>query len=210
MIQQSNYPWDGDIHLTVKSKSAIDFNLLLRIPGWARNEAIPGDLYQFQKAGASQGIIKINGQQVKYEIVKGYAVINRKWRGDDVVEIALPMEVKKVIANTNVKDDIGKLALQRGPIIYCAEWKDNNGRTSNLVLPEQAVITSTYQPALLNGVITLETELRAVQVDTTGLNVSTQKQRLVAIPYYAWANRGKGEMNIWFPAIVKDIDLISK
>jgi DUF1680 family protein len=100
--------------------------------------------------------------------------------------------------------------LERGPILYCAEWPDNNGSTGNILLPEQASFSSTFRPLLLNGVVTLEADLPAVLVDKTGLIVSTEKRRFTAIPYYSWANRGKGEMNVWFPSKIKEVDLISK
>lgn len=210
LSQQSNYPWDGHIRVTLKPRSPLNFRLLLRIPGWAKNEPTPGDLYRFQNFADSPIVIKINGQECKYEMEKGYAVLTRKWKEGDIIELLLPMEVKKISANSNVKNDLGKLALERGPILYCAEWPDNNGRTGNIILPEQASFSSTFRPLLLNGIITLEAELPTVIVDKTGLNVSTEKRRFTAIPYYSWANRGKGEMNVWFPSKLKEIDLISK
>jgi len=102
------------------------------------------------------------------------------------------------------------VALQRGPIVYCAEWADNAGRTSNFIVPVQAVFSTKYEPELLHGIVTLQGEGARVVVGGDGLDVSTQKAPIVAIPYYAWANRGKGEMNIWFPAKVTDVELLTK
>ncbi len=107
------------------------------------------------------------------------------------------MEVRKVIANENVKDDIGKIALQRGPIMYCAEWIDNNGKTSNLFIPSATQFNYEYKAGLLNGVMVLKAEVPAVVIK--GDTINTIKQSFTAIPYYSWANRGKGEMNVWFP-----------
>ena len=211
IMQQSNYPWDGNIHLKVNTPKAQNFSLLLRIPGWARGEAIPGGLYQFEPGAAAEPItIRVNGQVVKAEINGGYATINRTWKKNDSIELVLPMPVHKVIAMDSVKEDIGKLAIQRGPLVYCAEWVDNNNRTGNLILPQDASFTSSYQPTLLNGIVTLQTDGRRVEVDPTGFQVSTKKEHIVAIPYYAWAHRGKGEMNIWFPGKLTDIELLTK
>jgi DUF1680 family protein len=212
LIQQNNYPWEGNIRLTVNPKRTSDFGLLLRIPGWARNEAIPGGLYKFlgDQTAAPRPVLTINGQHVDYELVKGYAVIRRSWKKNDVIELTLPMDVKRVTANEKVSDDIGKLALQRGPVIYCAEWTDNGGKTSNLILPENTAVEARFDPAILNGVTVLQTDGQAVIIAPSGLQVSTRPQRITAIPYYAWANRGKGEMNIWFPEKVREVDLIAK
>jgi DUF1680 family protein len=211
LIQQSNYPWGGDIRITVNPKKSSDFSLLLRIPGWARNEAIPGDLYRFRdSAPAVKPLLKVNGLKVEYECQKGYAVIRRTWKKNDRIELVLPMEVRKVVADTGLKEGAGKLALQRGPVIYCAEWVDNNGRTSNLILPDSAAFTARYQPGLLNGIMILQGKTWAVVIDSSGQQVFTREQEMTAIPYYAWANRGKGEMNIWFPASVREVDLIAK
>jgi len=125
------------------------------------------------------------------------------------VEVKLPMNVERVVANENVKDDIGKVALQRGPIIYCAEWKDNDGRAANLVMPDAATFTTEFKPDMLNGVEVIKSTVSAVLVDANGQSVQTMQKPFVAIPYYAWANRGKGEMMIWFPEKVKDVDIIA-
>lgn len=207
--QQNNYPWDGHLKFVMQPKSANEFNLLVRIPGWARNEAMPSDLYSFATSSDQKTAIKINGQPVDYRIEKGYAVIRKKWKKGDVVEVNLPMEVRRVTANEKVKDDIGKVALQRGPLMYCAEWVDNNGKTSNLIMPSTASFSTVYKPELLNGVTVIESRVPAIVVDSTGQHISTVTGSFTAIPYYGWANRGKGEMTVWLPQQVKDIDLIS-
>jgi uncharacterized protein len=208
--QESNYPWEADIKMRVDPQTASDFSLLLRVPGWARNEAIPGDLYQFQESDSTQVRIKVNGEPIQVDLDKGYAVIKRKWKKGDRVELLLPMKIKKVKANPQLKEDLGKLALQRGPIVYCAEWPDNDGKTSNLVLAQQALFSSIFRPDLLHGVETLESDLPAIWIEQDGLHVETRQQAFLAIPYYAWANRGAGEMNIWFPSLIRELDLISK
>lgn len=209
IVQQNNYPWNGDLKFIVSpKKGTMPFTMKVRIPGWAKNRAIPSDLYAFQSASLSTTVITINGQAVKYEMASGYAVLNRTWKKNDVVEVKLPMEVRRVVSNGQLKENIGKVALQRGPIMYCAEWVDNMGRAANLFLPAATIFTTEFQPTLLNGVMTLRAEANAIIVTDT--EVKTVQQPFVAIPYYAWANRGKGEMMVWFPEKIKDIDILSK
>ena len=133
-----------------------------------------------------------------------------KWKKNDKVEVVLPMDVRRVAANTNLPDDNGKVALQRGPIMYCAEWKDNNGLASNFIIPKTAVFKPEFEKELLNGVTVLKATVKSINVDATGQNVSTQDATLTTIPYYAWANRGKGEMQVWFPEQVKYVNLLTK
>ena len=209
LVQQNNYPWDGDLQITVNPKSKASFGLLIRIPGWAMNEAIPSDLYSFEQKSTSKATISVNGQPVDYTIQNGYAVLNRAWKKGDLVKVSLPMEVRKVVANAKVKDDIGKVALQRGPLMYCAEWPDNNGRTGNIIIPTETQFTTEYKADLLHGVTVLKSQVIGVNVTGDGVNVSTAAQPFLAIPYYAWAHRGKGEMNIWFPEKIKQVELIS-
>jgi uncharacterized protein len=209
IVQQNNYPWNGNLIFKINAAKVNAFNLLIRIPGWANNSAIPSDLYKFETATAAKTVIKVNGVSADYTIQNGYAVINKIWKKNDVVEVDLPMEVKRVVANENITNDIGKIALQKGPIIYCAEWVDNNGKTSNLIIPANIIFTSEFNAALLNGVNTLKAEVPAVIINNNE-SISTQKQIFTAIPYYSWANRGKGEMTVWFPTQIKDIELLSK
>ena len=209
IVQQNNYPWEGNLKFTINTAKANTFNLLVRIPGWATNIAMPSDLYSFQNISAAKPTIKVNGQDITYSTQNGYAVINRAWKKNDVVEVNLPMEVKKVLANEKIKNDIGKIALQQGPIIYCAEWVDNNGKTSNIIIPANTTFINEFKPDVLNGIMTLKAEVPVVTINGTE-SISTQKQSFTAIPYYSWANRGKGEMTVWFPSQVKDIEILSK
>ncbi|MDE3144695.1 MAG: glycoside hydrolase family 127 protein [Bacteroidota bacterium] len=209
IVQQNNYPWNGDLSFTINPSKTTEFNFKVRIPGWAQNAAIPSDLYQFKNNSDKKVIIKINGQQTDYTIEKGYAVLNRKWKKADVVEVDLPMEVRRVIANKMIAEDNGKVALQMGPIIYCAEWVDNDKRTSNIILPSNADFTTEYKPDLLNGINVLKTNIEKVEVDSVNNKIETVSKPFVAIPYYAWANRGKGEMAIWLNEKIKDVELIT-
>lgn len=210
ITQQNNYPWQGDLKFILSPASTTEFNLLVRLPGWARNEAMPSDLYRFATPSTEKITITINGKPTAYTTRNGYAVLARKWRKNDVVEVKLPMEVRQVVANPKVQDDLGKVALQRGPVVYCAEWTDNNGRAGNLIVPAATSFTTRYQPELLNGIMQLQATVPAVQIDAANSSISTTRQTLTAIPYYAWANRGKGEMTVWFPQQLTDVELISR
>jgi DUF1680 family protein len=209
IVQENNYPWEGNLKFTVTPKSSQEFSLLLRIPGWAQDIAIPSDLYGFQEASPKRTVILINGKPVDYTIEKGYAILNRTWKKNDMIEVQLPMEVRRVIASSKLKEDEGKVALQRGPLMYCAEWPDNNGKAGNLVLPAGTNFTTEFNSALLNGVTVIKGESIAVVADPKNNSVSTIKQPFTAIPYYAWANRGKGEMTVWFPATIRDIEILT-
>jgi uncharacterized protein len=210
IVQQNNYPWDGDLKFTVSpAAKSQTFTMLIRIPGWAQDVALPLSLYTFQTSSGKRAVIRINGAPVDFTMEKGYAVLNRAWKKNDVVEVVLPMEVRRVIASDKLKDDAGKIALQRGPIMYCAEWPDNNGRAANLILPANTVFTTEYQPALLNGVTVVKGEATAIITDSVANKVNSVRQPFVAIPYYSWANRGKGEMMVWFPESIKDIEIIT-
>lgn len=207
IIQKNNYPWDGNLQFIINPQQAVVSGIKIRIPGWVANQAVPSTLYQFENKERQPVTIKVNGQIVEYAIEKGYAVINKTWKKNDLIEVNLPMEVKRVTANTNLKEDIGKVALQRGPLVYCAEWVDNNSQTDNIVLPANTQFTNEFEPGLLNGVMVLKSNVVKVEVDSVNNSVSSVSKPFVAIPYYAWANRGKGEMQIWFPEKIKSVDI---
>ncbi|QEM10671.1 glycoside hydrolase family 127 protein [Mucilaginibacter rubeus] len=196
IAQSNSYPWNGALSFAVAPEAPTNFALRIRIPGWVRAEAIPSDLYAFQNKSAAKISLKLNGKVVPYKVENGYAVISRQWKKGDNIELNLPMEVKKVVANKALVDDKGKTALQRGPIMYCAEWKDNGGTVSNLEIPANAAFKPVAEPGLLNGVTVLKGQALS---KTNGEAV--KKVELTAIPYYSWANRGKGEMTVWFPEV---------
>lgn len=199
ITQINNYPWNGSLLFKVDPESSSKFSLRVRIPGWSRSKAIPSDLYSFENSSSSKAEIKLNGHPVKYKMENGYAVINRQWQKGDQLQLSLPMEVKKIIANKELADDRNKVAIQRGPIIYSAEWKDNNGKVSNLIIPDNAIFKPQYEKDLLNGVTVLKGEV----VRKDSLQKGVKKVTLTAIPYYSWANRGTGEMTVWFPRLIK-------
>lgn len=207
--QQHNYPWDGNLKFLITPKKALSFSIYLRVPGWARNEAVPSTLYQFQQPLKTNVVIKVNGQAIQYDMKNGYALLQRNWKKGDVITMELPMDIERVTCTNMVKDNMGKVSLQRGPLMYCAEWADNMGKTSNLILPQATVLQPVFQSNMLNGIMTLQGQAIAVQVDTVHNSVITNQQPFVAIPYYAWANRGKGEMQVWIPQQLKNVEIIA-
>jgi hypothetical protein len=134
---------------------------------------------------------------VTLKVEKGYAILNRNWKAGDVIEMAMPTPVRRIVANDQIEADRGRVALQRGPLVYCAEGPDNpGGRVRNLMLPDSAKLTAEFKPELLNGVTIIKGKAIAAGYDAEGKVIRTE-QDFTAIPYYAWANRGRGEMAVW-------------
>jgi DUF1680 family protein len=198
LTQATRYPWDGGITLTVAPAESGSFELALRIPGWARGEAMPTDLYTFLDGPAAAPVLKVNGEAVPLDIRDGYVRVRRGWKDGDTVELTLPMTVRRVLAHQAVADDSGRVALQRGPIVYAAEGIDNGDRVFDLVLPDAAPLTAEFQPGLLNGVTVITGGALAVFKGPDGKIVEAARP-FQAIPYYAWANRGPGQMLVWLP-----------
>jgi uncharacterized protein len=204
---ETNYPWDGKIKITVNPKSKSKFAMNLRIPGWAQGEAVPGDLFVFEDKTKTNFTISVNGKPVSYKMENGYAVIERDWKKGDVVDFNLPMEVKRIVSRPEVKQDIDRVALQRGPLVYCVEGADNNNQAWNLILPDQATFQTTYQKDLLEGITTIQFDAPAVQISDDGQSVKTEVKKITAIPYYSWCNRGQNQMQVWLPRKIKDVKL---
>jgi hypothetical protein len=196
--QKTNYPWEGKIELIVNPSATLDFDLNVRIPGWALNDPIPGELYHFTDNAPGKPQISVNGKPVDYQMEKGYAVLRRKWKKGDNVFIDLPMPVRKVAAHENVFDDKGKLAYQRGPLVYCAEWVDNhNKKALNLMIPADARVEAVFDPTYFNGMYVLKTSGQSLAQSGSGLQSTRVDVKL--IPYFSWAHRGTGQMMVWIP-----------
>ncbi len=197
--QETRYPWDGAVRMNVSPDQEAKLAIHVRIPGWARDEPVPSDLYRYADQSTERAVLKVNRRPVAMKIEKGYVNLDRTWKKGDVIELSLPMPVRRVAANDQVAADRGRVALQRGPIIYTAEWADNpNGRVRNLVLPETAKLTAEFRPELLKGVTVVKGKVYGLAFDTQG-KVIKNEQDFTAIPYYAWANRGRGQMLVWIP-----------
>ena len=156
--QNADFPWDGSVKISINPESPGKFNLKIRIPGWAQNEALPGGLYKFTDQNSEPVKIKVNGTDFQFRQTEGYADIFRKWDKGDNVEIVFPMPVRKVVADERVKEDRDKISIQRGPVIYCAEWPDNNtGNVLDLIVKKDAVFTTEFDPSLLDGTQVIRT-----------------------------------------------------
>lgn len=187
--QITDYPWQGAVRLIVQPQASIEMTLHLRIPGWARGEVVPGDLYRFSDALTDSPSLTVNGAAVALEPRQGFATIRRTWNAGDVVLLQLPMPVRRVAAHDAVEGNRGKRALQRGPLVFSAESIDNDGSVLDLLLPEDARLDFAFVDGLLGGLGVIRGTARR-----GGADVSFQ-----AIPYFARANRGPGEMVVWIP-----------
>jgi uncharacterized protein len=198
--QNTEYPWQGTVNLQVDPDKAGVFAVKIRVPGWAQEKAASGDLYQFMDKVNKPVVISLNGKRVQYAMEKGYAVLNRKWSKGDKVVVDFPMEPRKVIANENVKDDNGRFALQRGPLVYTLEWADNkDSLVQNIMVDKNALVQAAYKNDFLGGATVLTTNGVSAKRQINSDALLKTDQEVVAIPYYTWANRGTGEMMVWIP-----------
>jgi DUF1680 family protein len=189
IIQSTGYPWDSTVNIKLNRVTESAFTLMVRIPGWARNEPVYGDLYQFADTINNTAIITINGENYNYNLDKGYAVITHSWKAGDHVVLNLPAEPRKIIANEKVSDDKDKFTVQRGPLVFCVEGVDNAGNISALKYSRAAVLTSGYDPSLLGG--TQVVKLHAAKTD------GSEGSEVTLIPYSMWANREISPMQVW-------------
>lgn len=198
--QETNYPWDGETTMTINSPKKQKFRLLIRIPGWAKGHAMPSSLYAFSDNKETKQItIKVNGKKVNCDIENGYAIIERNWEDNDLVNIKFPMEIRRVVANEKVEADRGYEAYQRGPIVYCLESVDNNDNALNAVVTDKNKIKYSFEPELLNGIGVLYMKGKQIW-NHEKYEKLIKETRLTAIPYYAWANRGTSSMSVWLPS----------
>ena len=195
--QTTQYPWDGYVRMVVNPEKAMNFAICVRIPGWAQGRPVPSDLYRYADDMAGEVSIKVNGKTVALDIDKGYQRLARKWRKGDVIELQLPMAVRRVLASEQVADDRGRVALERGPIVYCAEWPDNEGNVHNLVLTDDVELRTKFEGDLLGGVTVVRGKAASVSYSEDGEQTIAKACELTAIPYYAWAHRGRGAMAVW-------------
>ena len=195
--QKTNYPWDGNIQLNITPEGTEkNFTLMLRIPSWAINKPIETDLYKFMDNN-TKPVVKVNGKEIELKIDKGFVAVDKDWNSDDIVELILPMDIHRIKANENVEADLGKTALQRGPIVFCAEFPDNkDGFVRNILLPDDSKLSAKFEPDLLNGVETISGKAFGYNFINES-KTERHEQDFKAIPYYAWAHRGYGDMSVW-------------
>ena len=195
--QETSYPWNGDIRLKITQGNQ-DFTMKLRIPGWVRGNVLPSDLYSYADNQKPAYQVSVNGQTVESDVNDGYLSIARKWKKGDVVEVHFDMIPRIVKANPKVEADHGRVAVERGPIVYCAEWPDNRFNVHSILLNQHPQFKVTDKPELLYGIRQITTDAQALSYDKAGKLV-TKDVELTLIPYYAWAHRGEGDMEVWLP-----------
>jgi DUF1680 family protein len=185
--QATDYPWKGDIAIAVTPDQPAQFTLSVRMPGWAKDSVVPSDLYTFASPlkPVERAIVRVNGRDVPAAVTRGFVNINRKWTKGDRVSVSFPMPIRRVLAHAKVADGAGKAAIERGPLVYALESADNGPATTTMTIPLDTPLAHAYRADLLKG-----------------LEVITGKigdREMTAIPYFAWANRGRGEMRVWIP-----------
>ena len=194
--QKSDYPFDEKINLTLTPVKKQKFTLKLRIPTWARNQFVPGKLYKYLGDVSEEWQVKINGKKVSVPLEKGFAIINRTWHPGDEVELILPMPVRFNKSIDLVEANRNRIAITRGPLVYCAEGVDNSGVVQRFFiddLNQSEINTQTISEGILKNVISIS--LSSKSNGTEGI----KNEELNLIPYYAWDNRGDGSMIVWLP-----------
>ncbi len=176
----TSWPWAGDLRLRVEPERALRFTLKLRVPGPLLGQPVPGDLYRYLDDRPAGLQLRVNGAAQTADVQDGYLSLTREWQHGDAVEMDVELPIRRVVAHPEVADLAGRVALERGPLVYAAEGIDNDGRALDLVLPDDLKLQPEARPELTGGVTLLR-----------GAGFS-------AIPYYAWGHRGVGEMNVWF------------
>jgi len=186
LTQKTNYPWDGSVTMTVDPAKKAEFGINVRLPGWAGNQPVDGDLYGYMNERDTKPMLKVNGRNVALKPAKGFARISRTWARGDVIALDIPMPIRRVLSNEKVKANAGRVALERGPLVYCAEGKDNGGHALDIVLGDDVKLKAEHRKNMLGGVTVITGALAG-------------GKPFLGVPYYAWAHRGKGEMAVWLP-----------
>ena len=202
LVQKTEFPWDGKVAIDVKPETdGINFTLKIRIPDWATNEFSSSGLYSFAEPLLQSVIVQINDKKAPLQMVNGYVSLDRTWKQGDKVQVDLPMPVRRIVCDGSVKDNVGKITLQRGPLVYCVEWPDvEGGKVLNLMIKKDAPLEIIRSPDLLGGVVVIEGTAMELTKKENG-RIEQTPRKFQAIPYYAWAHRGEGQMAVWIPTI---------
>ena len=193
--QETDYPWAGQVSLTVTPPAPKEFELRIRIPGWAQHTPVPSDLYRYLDNDPDKPVLSVNGAPVEYLSDKGYALLRRVWSGGEVITLELPMRARRVLAHEAVEANRGRVAVERGPIVYCAEWADNPGGVYHRFLPDTAAISENRDES--TAITTLSAPAKACRMEKGLEEPVVEDAQLTLIPYYYWAHRGEGEMQVW-------------
>ena len=199
LSQSTAYPWNGDITVNVDQNAAGQFAMKIRIPGWVRGQVVPSNLYQYTDGKRLGYTITVNGQTVAAKVTEdGYYTINRKWKKGDKVQIHFDMEARTVRANNKVEADRGKISIERGPLVYCAEHPDNTFDIMGALMNQNPEFSLGKTEIAGTTVQTIVTDAQTLSFDKQG-KLQTTDHKLTLIPYYAWCHRGSGKMRVWLP-----------
>ena len=198
---ETNYPLDGAIRIVLEPETdGEEFEVSVRIPVWATGKPVGTDLYRYAEELESDPTLAVNGEAVEIATEKGYVTIRRAWKKGDAIELNLPMQLHRVLANEKVEADRGRVALERGPVVFCVEGADyEDGHVRNLLLSNDTELTSEFVPDLLNGVQVVRGKATAYEYRNGNSETVSFEREFTAIPYYAWANRGLFDMMVWLP-----------
>jgi DUF1680 family protein len=207
--QENNYPWNGQMKIFIDPDKKKRFKLLVRIPGWYNSNIVPGNLYTSIGPKNIQAVpaFLLNGKSISAVMYNGYALIDREWAKGDVLEFELSMPVIKIFSRDDLKQNNNRIALQRGPIVYCIEGTDNNNSAWNIIIPADTNFEEMDYEVSGEKVIALTAMAPVIVVGNNNTSVTTEKKKIIAIPYYTWANRGKSEMQVWLPISIKDVKI---
>jgi hypothetical protein len=203
----TNYPLDGVINLTLNPDQKTRFVLKMRLPGWAKDEPVPGGLYLFDGKSKEVFTLLLNGKPVPYTEENGYLKIGREWEKGDKIQYSLPMEVRKLVSREEVKANADRIAIQRGPLVYCVEGADNNGKVWNILIPENADFKVIEFKVLDEKVMAVQADMTVMSGSEDGKNLRSETKKITAIPYYTWANRGQNEMQVWLPTKIQEVKI---
>jgi DUF1680 family protein len=190
---ESDMPWGGSSRITVAADSSVQGTIKLRMPGWTRNQVAPGGLYSYLARSDRRATLAINGTRISSTPdLKGYVTLDRLWKNGDVIEVELPIETRWIKADGRVRANRGRMAVERGPLVYCVEGHDvPDGQALTLLFDPARELKPEVDPALLGGCTVLRTEARSLA------RPSSPARAVTLVPYYLWANRGRAEMNVW-------------
>ncbi len=195
--QSTQYPWDGDIELTVKKNGTGSFVMKIRIPGWVRGQVVPSKLYEYIDNKRLGYKVTINGKKTAGELTPdGYLTIDRRWRKGDVVRIHFDMQPRLVKASKKVEADRGMVSIERGPLVYCAEWADNDFDLMSGLINQTPEFNISDATIANTPIKMLSTQAQTLDFDKTG-RLTANDVELRLIPYYAWCHRGPGKMRVW-------------
>lgn len=206
LSMQTGYPWNGKTTIVIDEAPAKSYQIRFRQPGWLKEPA-PGGLYFYQQPSASKVNLTVNGKPVQMTEENGYAVVERKWKKGDVVEMITPMQVRTIRSRPELKHNVDRIALQYGPMVYCVEGVDNRQRGWNFIVPENTEFVVAYEPGLLGGVNTISFNGTTVTGSADGKQLETRNIPVKAIPYFSWNNRGSSEMQVWLPTAFREFKI---